>query len=169
MRLQQQQNKFGCGLACVAMITSVPYREIRDDYIDLNGDPEFMYIKNKGLTVKNYGTNVTNLHEICELYGLRINKTETDFTSWDDLPDVAILAINYRTEIVSGMRRHCWHWVVWNRELDCVFDPFPYKTDNTWKKYKKRCSSCGKKHFIPPNIRTDYKRLRPVSYIRVYT
>jgi hypothetical protein len=101
-------------------------------------------------TVKDYGTGVTDLQQICDLYGVRTNKHETEFVDWDELPDVAILAVNLREEFISGRWKICWHWVVWNRERGCVFDPFPYDLDRTW------------------NTRTDYKRLRPVSYIRVY-
>ncbi len=153
------------------MVAGVPYREIRDDYIELNGEPEFVYVPrpHHKMVVKNYGTSHLDLQQILDLYGIRANKSETKFTGWDDLPDVAILAVNFRQESVGGSKKDCWHWVVWNRELDCVFDPMPYKTDASWKKKKKRCSECGKMPFVPPNIRTDYKRLRPVSFIKVYS
>ena len=166
MRLQQQQNKFGCGLACVAMIAGTPYREIREVFRELNGDPEFMFVPrpNHNMVVKNYGTNVTNLQQILDLYNIRANKSETKFTGWDNLPDVAILAVNFRKELVGGEKKECWHWVVWNRELDCVLDPFPYATDIYQAKKAKRRS-----RNLPSNIRTDYKRMRPISYIRVYT
>ncbi len=52
-----------------------------------------------------------HVRRLLKEYGIRSARTEAPFTSWEALPDLALLAIKWHKE------RGCafWHWVVFSR------------------------------------------------------
>lgn len=78
-------------------------------------------------------------------YGIRVAEGETPFTSWQELPNKALLSIKYHIE--NG--RPFWHWVVFVRESEkpVVLDPATY---------------------LPNNRRMDFEKMQPKWFIEVY-
>jgi hypothetical protein len=77
-------------------------------------------------------------------YGIRSARTEAPFTSWEALPDLALLAIKWHKE----RDRAFWHWVVFWR------GPYgPVVLDS--------------KRALRRHVRTDFGRMKPNWFIPV--
>lgn len=77
--------------------------------------------------------------------GIKIAGKETPFRSWASLPDCALLSIKWHRE--NG--KPYWHWVVFVRD------------DNGEVVLDSRKS-------LKTNVRTDFGRIKPKWYIKVY-
>lgn len=151
MKFRRQENQRGCGLACVAMICDVPYKAVRKEFIEQNGEPEYDYSPIRGSTTKRYGTTSTDLHLLFAANDVKSNQKLLSFKGWDKLPDICILSVNHRKELMGGTKRSMWHWVVYDGINEVVYDPYIYNDKSR------------------SNIRKDYKRMRPKYYLRVHT
>lgn len=149
IKLRNQLNKRGCGLACVAMICDIPYRKVQQDFEKIYGEPGYSYSTRTKNTCKDYRTDVTGLRYLFEENGVRCGRRLMKFKGWEKLPDICVLAVFVRQETIGGYTSERWHWTVYDREQNVVLDPYQYN----WK---------------PSGIRTDYKRLRPKYYVKVY-
>lgn len=96
-----QQQPTGCGLACVAMLARVTYKDVQH-------------------AAKQFGTSAEDerlwsdtayVRTLLRHYGIRASDRAQPFPSWKALPDLALLAIKWRMQ----RSRSFWHWVVFWR------------------------------------------------------
>lgn len=87
----------GCGIASVATLAGVSYRETQHvaNRLDIFADDSKLW------------SETGYVRRLLTEYGIR-SRTEVPFTSWDALPDLALLAIKWHKE----RDRPFWHWVV---------------------------------------------------------
>ena len=127
MRLRKQRHRWSCGLACVAMIADKSYDNVIDDYWDQEDNEVYWkWIEEHKAWHIDYGTTTMDLHKL--LYGYRINSNKrcVAYTGSLKLPDLSILVVSLRKEIMNGRKETCWHWVVSERQgrRFQVYDPF---------------------------------------------
>jgi hypothetical protein len=99
-----QLERTGCGIAAVATLAGVNYVQAKRVAARLGifaDDPKLWSEPH----------HVRSLLKEC---GIRSAKSEVPFTSWEALPDCALLAIKWRRE----RDRAFWHWVVFWRGTD---------------------------------------------------
>lgn len=134
MKRIKQEHYSGCGLACVAMIVGKKYSTIRKTAHDLlnMADDHDLY------------TNSTHLIQLLSHFEIETSQKKIPFTSWEKLPEKAIVAINHNKE------SDIWHWVVFqkNQHGTWVLDPKPT---------------------IKSDRRTDFNRMKPKWYIAVHS
>ena len=145
IRLVKQEHVYGCGLACVAMVSNATYKSVRFEYDEIFGEPEWVFSKKHKRHCLDYGTSAKDLATLLKVYGVNSSNKLLNFKGWDGLTDVAILSA-YHKSVNDAVN---WHWVVYDRNQNAVLDPWPHYTNRSM-------------------IRTDYKRLRPQFYVGVY-
>ncbi len=104
-----QKDRTGCGLACIAMLAECEYSQVKKAYLEL-----FERASND-----EYYTRAPDLRKLGQAFSLDIGGRRRKFKNFQDLPKLAILAINYRED------EGTWHWVVFCRTADekFVLDP----------------------------------------------
>jgi len=105
-----QEDKTGCGLACIAMLAGVCYKEAKKAALD----------NLKFRTKDEFYTGTGQLKELAAHFNIEIEgKRRRKFRNWSELPDVAIVSINPKEN------NKYWHWVVFQRKdgAEVVFDP----------------------------------------------
>jgi ABC-type bacteriocin/lantibiotic exporter with double-glycine peptidase domain len=105
-----QEEKTGCGIASVAALAGVTYKQARRAAHELGihaGDSSLW-------------SDTRYVRRLLQQFGIRASRKEASFVSWEGLPRVALLAIKWHKE----NRRPFWHWVVFVRENGkaCVLD-----------------------------------------------
>lgn len=104
-RVEQQQFKNGdCGVACIAMISGLPYETVEQAF------QKFGLVQNG-----DYYTFHKDLIKVLEFLGCSVKRRK--FKSWEEVATPAIVKINVR----SG---NFWHWVVL-AEQRRLLDPKP--------------------------------------------
>jgi uncharacterized protein YeaO (DUF488 family) len=100
----------GCGIAAVAALAGVTYRQAQRTANRLG-----IFATDRRLW-----SETGHVRRILRKYRLRPASTEQPFRSWSRLPDLALLAIKWHRE----QGRPCWHWVVFvrGREGERVLD-----------------------------------------------
>ncbi len=96
-----QLERTGCGIASVAALACVSYRQAQCVANRLGifaGDSRLW-------------SETHYVHRLLTEYGIRSASTEVSFTSWESLPDLALLAVKWHRE----RGRPFWHWVVFWR------------------------------------------------------
>jgi ABC-type bacteriocin/lantibiotic exporter with double-glycine peptidase domain len=129
-----QLERAGCGIACVAALAGVRYREaqrVANRIGIFSDDPKLWY-------------ETHHVRRLLKEYGIRSASTENLFTSWEALPDRALLAVKWHNE---GDRAF-WHWVVFWRGPDG-----PVVLDS--------------KRALRRHVRTDFGRMKPKWFILV--
>jgi len=106
-----QLERTGCGIASVATVAKVTYREARRAANQLGisaSDPRLW-------------SETEYVRRLLQHYEIRPARTEARFVSWQALPALALLAIKWRED--HG--RVFWHWVVFRRGPNgpVVLDP----------------------------------------------
>jgi ABC-type bacteriocin/lantibiotic exporter with double-glycine peptidase domain len=96
-----QQDVTGCGIASVATLARVTYRQAQSVAHGLGISAEDTRLWSDTAYVR------TLLHH----YGIRAADKEQPFHSWDTLPNLALLAIKWHSE----RSRAFWHWSVFYR------------------------------------------------------
>lgn len=99
-----QLERTGCGIAAVAALAGVSYREAQRTANGLGifaGD-------------RRLWSETGHVRCLLREYGLRSASIERPFRSWNSLPDLALLAIKWHRE----QGRPCWHWVVFVRDSE---------------------------------------------------
>lgn len=129
-----QQEITGCGIASVATLTGLSYQHVSAAAGRLG-----IFTDNCALW-----SDTRPLRMLLEHFGIIADVAEHPFTSWDALPDRALLAVKWHLE--QGQPH--WHWVVFWRSPDgpVVFDS---------------------KKALKTHARTDFWRIRPKWYIPV--
>jgi hypothetical protein len=129
-----QLERTGCGIASVARLAGVSYREAQRiaNRLDIfAADPKLW-------------SETGYVRRLLKEYGIRSARTEVPFTSWEALPELALLAIKWHKE---GDRAF-WHWVVFWRGPNG-----PVVLDS--------------KRALCRHVRTDFGRMRPRWFIPV--
>jgi hypothetical protein len=129
-----QLDQTGCGIVSVAALAGVSYRQAR-------------LVANR-LRIFAGGSRLwSETHHVRRLlkeYGIRSAGTQVPFTSWEALPDLALLAVKWHKEL----DRSFWHWVMF------------------WR------GPCGpvvldSKRALRRHVRTDFGRMRAKWFIPV--
>ncbi|MET0515036.1 MAG: hypothetical protein ABW047_06890 [Nitrospiraceae bacterium] len=106
-----QEDLTGCGLAGVAMLAGVTYRQVRS------------VARRMGISAADprLWSSTSHVRRLLAWYGVRAAAKELPFVSWERLPPVALLAIKWCRK---GGREY-WHWVVFHRgpQGPVVLDP----------------------------------------------
>ena len=130
-----QLERTGCGIASVAALSGRSYPEMKAIAGSLG-----IFAHDRSLW-----SDSSHVRRLLAVVGLQAEPGEIPFSSWDSLPDLALLAIKWHLE--KG--RPFWHWAVFVREENgqsCVLD-----------------SREGLRH----NVRTDFGRMAPRWFIRI--
>jgi len=134
MEVVLQEETTGCGLASVATLVRRSYAEVKAlaNSIGIFAQDTRLY------------SDTGYVRRLLAVYGLHASEKEIPFTSWEALPDRALLSIKYHIE--GG--RPFWHWVVFIRENrnPVVLDPA---------------------RDLPKNRRTDFERMQPEWFIQI--
>jgi len=99
-----QLERTGCGIAAVAAVAGVSYRQAQRTANGLGivaGD-------------RRLWSETSHVRRLLREFGLGPTSSERPFFSWIRLPDLALLAIKWHRE--EG--RPCWHWVVFVRDSE---------------------------------------------------
>ncbi len=103
MRLKPvvQLERTGCGIAAVAALAGINYRETQRlaNRLGIFADDSMLC------------SETHHVRRLLQEYGIRSTNTEAPFTSWKALPDLALLAVKWHKE----RGRAFWHWVVFWR------------------------------------------------------
>lgn len=94
-----QRDRFGCGVACAAMIAAKSYSDARSVFNE----------RGLGAKKRPFATNFSELRRCMELMG--INSELRRWSGWDSIDGLGIVAVS--TSLGSGNRN--WHWVVAER------------------------------------------------------
>lgn len=129
-----QEEPTGCGIAAVANILGKPYADIKS-VANVMG----IYAEDESLW-----SDTNYVRKLLASAGVNCSPTETPFESWQQLPDLALLAIKHHQK--DG--QNFWHWVVFKRANgeSVVLDSASY---------------------LPANIRTDFSDMQPKWFIKV--
>ena len=105
-----QLEKTGCGIASVAAVAGVTYKEAQRAAKALGisaADPQLW-------------SDTRPIRRLLQHFGISAAAAETPFRSWQRLPDLALMATKWHRE---GGKAY-WHWAVFVREggRSCVLD-----------------------------------------------
>ena len=129
-----QRERTGCGIASVAALAGVRYREAQRvaNRIGIFSDDPKLW------------SETHHVRRLLKEYGIRAASSRVPFTSWDALPDRALLAVKWHSE----GDRASWHWVVFWRGPDG-----PVVLDS--------------KRALRRHVRTDFGRMKPKWFIPI--
>lgn len=117
-----QEHRFGCGIACTAMIRDLSYKEAKDCFrLPVRVCLEQL----KGTTAKDVRDSLAGFAKFA--------KTPTPFTG--------ILPTSDCLLIVDKGKRHKnrWHWCVWDAAHRVILDPSPkYTTEEVMEQYRNK-------------------------------
>ena len=128
-----QRDRTGCALASVAALTRQSYAAVKREAASLG----------IAVTDPRLWGGTAYIRRLLRHFRVPAG-AQKNFTSWEALPDCALLAIKWHRE----RNGPAWHWVVFVREASdaCVLDP---------------------KQGLRSNRRTDFGRIKPKWFIRV--
>ena len=123
-----QLERTGCGIASMAALAGVSYAQAKRvaNRLGIFADDPRLW------------SETDYVLKLLKEYGFQSARTEVPFTSWDALPDFALLAIKWHEK----QGRAFWHWVVFWRRL-CG----PVVLDS--------------KRALRRHVRTDFGRMKP--------
>ena len=129
-----QLERTGCGIASVAALAGVSYTQAKRmaNRIGILADDSKLW------------SETGYVRRLLAEYGFRSARTEMPFTSWEALPDLALLAIKWHKE----RDRASWHWVVFWRGPSG-----PVVLDS--------------KRDLRNHVRTDFGRMKPKWFILI--
>jgi len=130
-----QEEKTGCAIACAAAIAGISYAEAKQIANSLGifaADPTLWSTSDA-------------IRRLLKQLGIETGHRQVPFSNWDELPDLALLAIKWHQ--VDG--RPFWHWVVFVREDD-------------------RCYVLDSKKALKTHRRTDFGRIKPKWFMEVF-
>lgn len=129
-----QEETTGCGIASVAVLAGISYPETKT------------FAESLGIRAcdQKLWSDTTYVRTLLHSLGLVVDEKEHSFSSWDNLPALALLAIKWRIENGNPF----WHWVVFWRSPSgpVVFDS---------------------KKSLRSHIRTDFERMKPRWFVPV--
>ena len=118
-----QEELTGCAIASTAVLVGISYKEVKKVANDLG-----IFAEDKALWSETH-----YIRQLLSRFSIKTDKAETSFSRWDQLPDRALLAINWHLE--EG--KPYWHWVVFVREGNeqYVLDSSPRLENNVRKDF----------------------------------
>jgi ABC-type bacteriocin/lantibiotic exporter with double-glycine peptidase domain len=127
MKLVEQLDNDGCGLACVAMIVGTSYSTIKKAADTILNTPEHRRHPSY------LGTSAKHLNALLNSYGMWCSKRRIQVDNSDLLPDDCILAV--RTPYIKNKKD--WHWVIFKRRNGNykIYDPGYNKIFYNFDKY----------------------------------
>ena len=129
-----QEETTGCGIASAANILGKSYAEMKAiaNNMGIHASDESLW------------SDTQYVRHILASQGVSTSDYETSFTSWSELPDLALLSIKHYQE--AG--KNFWHWVVFKRinGQEFVLDSASY---------------------LPANLRQDFEAMQPKWFIEV--
>ena len=134
MKPVEQLERTGCGIASVAALAGVSYREMQRlaNRLGIFADDPRLW------------SETDYVRRLLNEFGIKQARTEVPFTSWETLPDLALLAVKWHRE----RGRPYWHWAVFWR------GPYgPVVLDS--------------KRELRNHVRTDFGRMKPKWFIPV--
>ncbi|QKE41922.1 MAG: hypothetical protein HO274_11835 [Ferrovum myxofaciens] len=133
MKPVTQEEISGCGIASVATLAGISYQEAKTVANSLGIFAE-----------SSLWSDTRHVRVLLGYFGILAGEGELPFSSWEKLPDLALLSIKWHLE--GG--RPFWHWVVFWRSPNgtVVFDP---------------------KKSLKINSRTDFWRIKPKWFIPI--
>lgn len=129
-----QEEPTGCGIAAVANILGKSYAEMKNIANTLG-----IYAEDQSLW-----SDTQYVRQLLTNAGVAISATKVPFSTWEALPDVALLAIKHHQE--NG--KNFWHWVVFKR-----LNSKPLVLDSA--------------SYLPSNIRVDFEVMQPKWFIKI--
>lgn len=134
MKLVFQEEISGCGIASVAILAGISYQEAKTVANSLGIFAED----------SNLWSDTRYMRVLLKHFGISASEIELPFSSWETLPDLALLSIKWH------LKGKCpfWHWVVFLRSANgpVIFDP---------------------KKSLKTNARTDFGRIKPKWFIPI--
>ncbi|MDN6180871.1 MAG: hypothetical protein L0I84_07730 [Halomonas subglaciescola] len=130
-----QEEPTGCGIAASAALAGISYAEAKCCANALG-----IYAEDTSLW-----SETDYVRRLLRELGVAVSATEAPFTSWERLPNRALLAIKWRMK----RGRPFWHWVVFVREDGNV-------------------RVLDSKQALRSNRRKDFGRIKPEWYIEVF-
>ena len=130
-----QEERTGCAIACAAAIAGITYQDAKQIANGIG-----IYAHDVALW-----SDTSHIRNLLDALGIETGDKEIPFSTWDELPDCALLSIKWHK--VNG--RPYWHWVVFVRD-----GGRGYVLDS--------------KKTLKSNIRTDFGRIKPKWYIEVF-
>ncbi|MFW5450449.1 MAG: hypothetical protein ACKE9I_02520 [Methylophagaceae bacterium] len=134
MKVVIQQHKTGCAIASSAAIAGVSYNEAKTIANNIG-----IFAEDTALWSK-----TDCIRKLLKKLNVTVADHETAFTTWDDLPNCALLAIKWQR--VNNVPY--WHWVVFVRESE-----HSYVLDS--------------KKDLKTNNRIDFGRIKPKWFIAI--
>jgi hypothetical protein len=131
-----QKETTGCAIASAAVVAGISYDEAKRVAASLGIHA----------TDSTLWSETNHIRRLLNRLGIQVGDQETPFSTWNRLPDCALLAIKWH---VSGGKPH-WHWVVFLRD-----GPVEQVLDS--------------KKSLKTNIRKDFGRIKPKWFIEVQT
>jgi ABC-type bacteriocin/lantibiotic exporter with double-glycine peptidase domain len=134
MRPVVQLERTGCGIASMAVLAGVSYAQAKRvaNRLGIFADDPRMW------------SETGHVRSLLKEYGFWPAHTEVPFTSWEGLPDLALLAIKWHED--KG--RVFWHWVVF------------------WRG-SRRPVVLDSNRALRRHVRTDFGRMKPKWWIPV--
>ncbi|WP_343808038.1 hypothetical protein [Marinobacterium maritimum] len=129
-----QEEISGCGIAASAALAGVSYAQAKAVANGLG-----IYAEDKVLW-----SETAYVRRLLNEFGITCAATELPFSSWEKLPERALLAIKWR--LIDG--RPFWHWVVFVRNGE---DSFVLDSKKSLKCHRRR----------------DFGRIKPKWYIPI--
>lgn len=129
-----QEEISGCGIAACAVLAGITYEaaKAKANALGIFASDSTLWSETKHVRL------------LLKDLGISVSQQETEFESWDDLPDKALMAIKWRLEKGQPF----WHWVVFVRESG-------------------EAQVLDSKKALKSNIRRDFWRMKPRWYIAV--
>lgn len=129
-----QQEISGCGFACVAMLAGKSYEEVKNkaNQLGIFSEDEKLW------------SDTGYVRRLLEKHQIKASTIEAPFSTWAELPELALLAIKYHVE--NG--QPFWHWTVFERDGNnqIVHDPAAY---------------------LKTNKRNDFEHIEPKWFIEI--
>lgn len=129
-----QEESTGCGIAAVANILGKSYAEMK-----AVANAMGIYAEDTSLW-----SDTGYVRRLLLSAGVGASLGETPFTTWDALPDIALLAIKHHQK--EG--KNFWHWVVFKR-----IERQPFVLDSA--------------SYLPFNVRQDFDAMQPTWFIEI--
>ena len=129
-----QKDVTGCGIASVAVLAGVNYRQAKTiaNRLGIFAADERLW------------SETIHVRRLLRHFGLRALPRERPFTTWNSLPQLALLAIKWKK--IRG--RPYWHWVVFHRG-----ETGPVVLDS--------------KPTLRRHLRNDFGRMKPKWFIEI--
>lgn len=124
----------GCGIASAANILGKTYAQMKTiaNAMGIHAEDPALW------------SDTCYVRRLLAQAGVRCAEDETPFSTWESLPDVALLAIKHHQQAGKDF----WHWVVFKRHHGQ-----PFVLDSA--------------SYLPTNLREDFPNMQPKWFIAV--